>query len=149
MSPYTTGCFCLTERLQLSPRIITYHHCWQPCHNLSQVTTSILKQKISRVESIAESIAKQLTYPGFVYLGLARIEKQRSTCISVLACELANKPYGSTQPSMSLYCHVLYAFHTVQSSVNNRLPCQQCKSMCSGELVVFFSHELSLTVSSC
>ena len=27
--------------------------------------------------------------------------------------------------------------------------CQQCKSMCSGELVVFFSYELSLTYISC
>ena len=68
-----------------------------------------LKEKSSLVESIAESRAKQLTYGGFVSMDcrLSKTIKARHFC-SLLST--SQQAILSSQPSMSLYCHVLYAF---------------------------------------
>ena len=68
-----------------------------------------LKEKSLLVESIAESRVKQLTYGGFVSMDcrLSRTKKARHFCSLLLTSQQA---ILSSQPSMSLYCHVLYAF---------------------------------------
>ena len=68
-----------------------------------------LKEKSSLVESIAESRVKQLTYGGFVSMDC----RQSKTKEARYLCSLLSKNQQailSSQPSMSLYCHVLYAF---------------------------------------
>ena len=68
-----------------------------------------LKEKSSLVESIAESRAKQLTYGGFVSMDCreSKTKEARHFC-SLLST--SQQAILSSQPSMSLYCHVLYAF---------------------------------------
>ena len=68
-----------------------------------------LKEKSSLVESIAESRVKQLTYRGFVSMDcrLSKTKQARHFC-SLLST--SQQAILSSQPSMSLYCHVLYAF---------------------------------------
>ena len=68
-----------------------------------------LKDKSSLVESTVESRVKQLTYGGFVSMNcrLSKAKEARNFC-SLLST--SQQAILSTQPSMSLYCHVLYAF---------------------------------------
>ena len=68
-----------------------------------------LKEKSSLVESIAESRVKQLMYRGFVSMDcrLSKAKESRHFC-SLLST--SQQAILSSQPSMSLYCHVLYAF---------------------------------------
>ena len=68
-----------------------------------------LKEKRSLVESIAESRVKQLTYGGLVSMDcrLSKTKKARHFRSLLNTCQQA---IVSSQPSMSLYCHVLYAF---------------------------------------
>ena len=68
-----------------------------------------LKEKSSLVESIAESRVKHLTYGGFVSMDcrLSKTKQARHFC-SLLST--SQQAILSSQPSMSLYCHVLYAF---------------------------------------
>ena len=68
-----------------------------------------LKEKSSLVEGIAESRVKQLTYGGFVSMDcrLTKTKEARHFC-SLLST--SQQAILSSQPSMSLYCHVLYAF---------------------------------------
>ena len=68
-----------------------------------------LKEKSSQVESIAESRAKQLTYGGFVSMDCreSKTKEARHFRSLLSTCQQA---ILSSQPSMSLYCHVLYAF---------------------------------------
>ena len=68
-----------------------------------------LKKKNSLVESIAENRVKQLTYKGFVSMDcrLSKTKEARHFC-SLLST--SQQTILSSQPSMSLYCHVLYAF---------------------------------------
>ena len=68
-----------------------------------------LKEKSSLVESIAESRAKQLTYGGFVSMD-CRLSKSRKTRHLRSLLSTSQQAILSSQPSMSLYCHVLYAF---------------------------------------
>ena len=68
-----------------------------------------LNEKSSLVESIAKSRAKQLTYGGFLRMDCrqSKTKEARQFC-SLLST--SQQAILSSQPSMSLYCHVLYAF---------------------------------------
>ena len=68
-----------------------------------------LMEKSSLVESIAESRAKQLTYGGFLSMDCreSKTKEARYFCSLLLTSQQA---ILSSQPSMSLYCHILYAF---------------------------------------
>ena len=70
-----------------------------------------LKEKSSLVESIAENRVKQLTYGGIVSMD-CRMSKTTKACRFHLLSTLSTSQQAilSSQPSMSLYCHVLYAF---------------------------------------
>ena len=71
-----------------------------------------LKEKSSLVESIAESRVKQLTYGGFVSMD-CRLSKTKQARHFRFFLSTSQQAILSSQPSMSLYCHVLYAFlHT-------------------------------------
>ena len=68
-----------------------------------------LKEKSSLVESIAESRVKQLMFKGFISMDCreSKSNEARHFC-SLLST--SQQAILSSQPSMSLYCHVLYAF---------------------------------------
>ena len=68
-----------------------------------------LKEKNSLVESIAESRAKQLTYGGFVSMNCRESKTKEARHFRSLL-STSQQAILSSQPSMSLYCHVLYAF---------------------------------------
>ena len=68
-----------------------------------------LKEKSSLVESIAESRVKQLTYGGFVSMD-CRLSKTKQARHFRSLLSTSQQAILSSQPSMSLYCHVLYAF---------------------------------------
>ena len=71
-----------------------------------------LKEKSSLVESIAERRAKQLTYGGFVSMDCRKSKSKEARHFRSLL-STSQQAIISSQPSMSLYCHVLYAFlHT-------------------------------------
>ena len=68
-----------------------------------------LKEKTSLVESIAEGRVKQLTYGGSVNMDCRKSKTKEARHFRSL---LSNSQQAilSSQPSMSLRCHVLYAF---------------------------------------
>ena len=68
-----------------------------------------LKEKSSLVKSIAESRVKQLTYGGFVSID-CRLSKNKEARHFRSLLSTSQQAILSSQPSMSLYCHVLYAF---------------------------------------
>ena len=68
-----------------------------------------LKEKSSLVENIAESRAKQLTYGGFVSMDCRKSKTKEAHHFRSLL-STSQQAILSSQPSMSLYCHVLYAF---------------------------------------
>ena len=68
-----------------------------------------LKEKSSLVEGIAESRVKQLTYGGFVSMD-CRLTKTKEARHFRSLLSTSQQAILSSQPSMSLYCHVLYAF---------------------------------------
>ncbi len=68
-----------------------------------------IKEKSSLVESIAESRMKQLTYGGFVSMD-CRWSKTKEARQFRSLLSTSQQAILSSQPSMSLYCHVLYAF---------------------------------------
>ena len=68
-----------------------------------------LKEKSSLVESTAESRVKQLTYGGFVSMDCRRSKTEEAHYFRSLL-STSQQAILSSQPSMSLYCHVLYAF---------------------------------------
>ena len=68
-----------------------------------------LKEKSSLVESIAESRVKQLTYGGFVSMD-CRLSKTKEARHFRSLLSASQQAILSSQPSMSLYSHVLYAF---------------------------------------
>ena len=68
-----------------------------------------LKEKSSLVESIAESRVKQLTYGGLVSMN-CRLAKTKEARHFRSLLSTSQQTILSSQPSMSLYCHVLYAF---------------------------------------
>ena len=68
-----------------------------------------LKEKSSLVESIAESRVKQLTYGGFVSMDCRESKTKEARHFRSLL-STSQQAILSSQPSMSLYCHVLYAF---------------------------------------
>ena len=68
-----------------------------------------LKEKSSLVESIAESRVKQLMYRGFVSMD-CRLSKTKEARHFRSLLSTSQQAILSSQPSMSLYCHVLYAF---------------------------------------
>ena len=68
-----------------------------------------LKEKSSLVESIAESRAKAADIWRICKHGLSRIENQEARHFRSLL-STSQQAILSSQPSMSLYCHVLYAF---------------------------------------
>ena len=68
-----------------------------------------LKEKNSLVESIAESRAKQQTCRGFVSMD-CRLSKTKEARYFRSLLSTSQQALLSSQPSMSLYCHVLYAF---------------------------------------
>ena len=71
-----------------------------------------LKEKSSLVESIAESRVKQLTYGGLVSLDCRKSKTKEARHFRSLL-STSQQAILSSQPSMSLYYHVLYAFlHT-------------------------------------
>ena len=68
-----------------------------------------LKEKSSLVESIAENRAKQLTCRGFVSMD-CRLSKTKEARYFRSLLSTSQQAILSSQHSMSLYCHVLYAF---------------------------------------
>ena len=68
-----------------------------------------LKKKSSKVESIAEKRAKQLKYGGFVSMDCRESKTKEARYFRSLL-STSQQAILSSQPSMSLYCHVLYAF---------------------------------------
>ena len=68
-----------------------------------------LKEKSLLVESIAESRAKQLTYGGFISMDCRLSKTKQARYFSSLLLT-SQQAILSSQPSMTLYCHVLYAF---------------------------------------
>ena len=68
-----------------------------------------LKEKSSLVESIAESRVKQISYRGFVSMNCRESKTERARYFRSLL-STSQQAILSSQPSMSLYCHVLYAF---------------------------------------
>ena len=68
-----------------------------------------LKEKSSLVESTAESRVKQLKYRGFVSMD-CRLSKTKQARHFLSLLSTSQQAIISSQPSMSLYCHVLYAF---------------------------------------
>ena len=68
-----------------------------------------LKEKSSLVESIAESRVKQLTYGGFVSMDCRESKTKEARHFRSLL-STSQQAILTSQPSMSLYCHVLYAF---------------------------------------
>ena len=68
-----------------------------------------LKEKSSLVESIAESRVKQLTYGGFVSMDCRESKSKEARHFRSLL-STSQQAILSSQPSMSLYCHMLYAF---------------------------------------
>ena len=68
-----------------------------------------LKEKSSLVENIAESRAKQLTYGGLVSMDCRKSKTKEAHHFRSLL-STSQQAILSSQPSMSLYCHVLYAF---------------------------------------
>ena len=68
-----------------------------------------LKEKSSLVESIAESRVKHLTYGGLVSMD-CRLSKSKEAHHFRSLLSTSQQAILSSQPSMSLYCHVLYAF---------------------------------------
>ena len=68
-----------------------------------------LKEKSSLVESIAESRVKQLTYGGIVSMD-CRLSKTKQARHFRSLLSISQQAILLSQPSMSLYCHVLYAF---------------------------------------
>ena len=71
-----------------------------------------LKKKSSLVESIAKSRVKQLTYGGFVSMD-CRMSKTKESRNFRSLLSTRQQALLSSQPSMSWYCHVLYAYlHT-------------------------------------
>ena len=68
-----------------------------------------LKEKSSLVESIAESRVKQLTYGGFVSMDCRESKSKEARHFRSLL-STSQQAILSSQPSMSLYCHVLYTF---------------------------------------
>ena len=76
------------------------------------------KEKNSLVESIAESRAKQLTYGGFVSMDCRESKTKEARHFRSLL-STSQQAILSSQPSMSLYCHVLYAFLRTKLEENN------------------------------
>ena len=71
-----------------------------------------LKEKSSLVDSIAESRVKQLTYGGLASMDCRKSKTKEARHFRSLL-STSQQAILSSQPSMSLYCHVLYAFlHT-------------------------------------
>ena len=68
-----------------------------------------LKEKSSLVESIAMSRAKLLTYEGFVSMDCRESKTVEARYFRLLLLT-SQQAILSSQPSMSLYCHMLYAF---------------------------------------
>ena len=68
-----------------------------------------LKEKSMLVESITERRAKQLTYGGFVSMD-CRESKSKEAYHFRSLLSTSQQAILSSQPSMSLYCHILYAF---------------------------------------
>ena len=68
-----------------------------------------LKEKSSLVESIAERRVKQLTYGGFVSMD-CRLSNTKEAHHFRSLLSTSQQAILSSLPSMSLYCHVLYAF---------------------------------------
>ena len=68
-----------------------------------------LKEKSSLVESIAESRAKQLTYGGFVSMDCRESKSKEGRHFRSLI-STGQQAILSSQPGMSLYYHMLYAF---------------------------------------
>ena len=68
-----------------------------------------LKEKRSLVESIAENRVKQLTYGRFIGMD-CRLSKTKESRHFRSFLSTSQQAILSSQPSMSLYCHVLYAF---------------------------------------
>ena len=68
-----------------------------------------LKEKSSLVEKIAESRVKQLTYGGFVSMDCRESKSKEARHFRSLL-STSQQAILSSQPSMSLYCHVLYSF---------------------------------------
>ena len=68
-----------------------------------------LKEKSLLVESIAESRVKQLTYGGFVSMD-CRMSKTKEARHFRSLLSTSQQAILSSQPSISLYCHILYAF---------------------------------------
>ena len=73
------------------------------------VKSSQLNEKSSLVERIAESKVKQLTYRGFVSMDCRESKSKEARHFCALL-STSQQAILSSQPSMSLYCHVLYAF---------------------------------------
>ena len=68
-----------------------------------------LKEKCMVIESIAESRVKHLKYGGFVSMNCRESKAKEARSFQSLI-SISQQAILSSQPSMSLYCHMLYAF---------------------------------------
>ena len=74
--------------------------------------SQVLKDKSSLVESIAENRAKQLTYGGFVSMDCRESRSNKARKFRSLL-SISQRAILASQPCLSFYHHVLYAFlHT-------------------------------------
>ena len=73
------------------------------------ITSSQELKKSLLVEGIAKSRVKQLTYGGFLSMD-CRLSKTKQARHFRSLLSTSQQAILSSQPSMSLYCHVLYAF---------------------------------------
>ena len=68
-----------------------------------------LKEKCMVIESVAESRVNQLKYGGFVSMDCRKSKAKEARSFQSLI-SISQQAILSSQPSMSLYCHMLYAF---------------------------------------
>ena len=97
-----------------------------------------LKEKSLLVESIAESRVKQLKYGGFVSMD-CRLSKTIKARQFLSLLSTSQQAILSSQPSMSWYCHMLYAFlRTKLQKTGYTL--QELTSALAAEEDLFFDH---------
>ena len=99
----------IENRLQLSLAVNHHTSSYVGSHADLVKSSRELKEKSSLVESIAESRMKQLTYGGFISMDCRKSKTKEARYFCSLL-STSQQAILSSQPSMSYYCHVLYAF---------------------------------------
>ena len=108
-------------------------------------STPELNKKSSLVESIAESRVKHLMYGGFVSMDCRESKRKEARHFRSLL-STSQQAILSSQPSMSLCCHVLYAFLRTKLGTKTSCTLQELTSALASE--AFDSTVLSETLTS-